>query len=127
LTHRELVDADLCTPVAVASVEVRRSVVVEEHGDHDPEETADRRHDPDGCGRSGRSDTPDEGIRTAELPMAVLDLRPGARLAYVFDFGDDWRVRLTFRERAEGDGGSYPRVLSRSGTAPRQYAGPDDE
>jgi len=72
-------------------------------------------------------ETPDEGIRTADLPMAELDLAPGARLGYVFDFGDDWRVRLTLREQTRGDGGSYPRVLSRTGTAPPQYPGLDDE
>ena len=44
---------------------------------------------------------PDEAERTADVPIAELDLRVGQRIAYVFDFGDEWRVRLTLRERVE--------------------------
>jgi shikimate kinase len=65
--------------------------------------------------------TPDEGRRTADVPLAELDLAVGSRIAYVFDFGDEWRVRLTLRERIRSDGGTYPRVLRREGTAPPQY------
>jgi hypothetical protein len=50
-----------------------------------------------------------------------LGIEPGARLAYVFDFGDEWRVLLRLRERTECDGGAYPRVVERVGTAPPQY------
>jgi len=70
---------------------------------------------------------PDEGTRTADLPITELDLRPGQQIAYVFDFGDDWRVRLTLRDDAPGDGGRYPRVLQRTGQAPPQYPDPDEE
>ena len=72
-------------------------------------------------------DTPDEGIRTADLPLAELDLAVGAKIAYVFDFGDEWRVRLTLREYAEPDDGNYPRVLHRKGNAPPQYPGLDED
>jgi hypothetical protein len=71
--------------------------------------------------------TPDHGVRTAELPVAELDLEIGAKLAYVFDFGDEWRVRLTLRASEESDTGTYPRVLQRHGQAPPQYPGEDDE
>ena len=54
LDHLERVDTDLCAPVAVARMEVRRSVVVEKHRNHDSEEAADRGHGPDGGGRRGR-------------------------------------------------------------------------
>ncbi len=70
---------------------------------------------------------PDEGCLTADLPIVELDLPLGAKIAYVFDFGDDWRVRLTLRDRADSDGGDYPRVLNRTGTPPPQYGGLDDE
>jgi hypothetical protein len=44
LNHLERVDPDLSVAIRVASVEVRWSVIVEKHRDHDPKETADRRH-----------------------------------------------------------------------------------
>lgn len=69
----------------------------------------------------------DEALHTADVPLAELDLAAGRTIAYVFDFGDEWRVRLTLRERTEADTGSYPRVLGRTGTAPPQYADGDEE
>jgi len=65
--------------------------------------------------------TPDEAPQTADVPLAELDLAVGVKIAYVFDFGDEWRVRLTLREQTDADGGGYPRVLERIGTAPPQY------
>lgn len=55
-----------------------------------------------------------------------LRLKPGARIAYVFDYGDEWRVRLTLRERVD-DGSRMPRVSERRGTAPPQYPPLEDE
>ncbi len=69
--------------------------------------------------------TRDGAPRTAAVALADLDLADGAKIAYVFDFGDEWRVRLTVREHTQPDGGSFPRVLERKGTAPPRY--PDDE
>jgi hypothetical protein len=43
----------------------------------------------------------------------------------LFDFGDSWHVALVLRERVQSDGGAYPRVLEREGTAPPQY--PDED
>jgi hypothetical protein len=71
-------------------------------------------------------DTPDEGVATADVPLAELDVRPGQRIGYVFDFGDDWRVRLTVRERVTAEPGGHPRVLELRGTPPPQYAAFDD-
>lgn len=71
-------------------------------------------------------DAPDEGVATADVPLAELDLRPGQRIGYVFDFGDDWRVRLTVRERATAEPVDHPRVLELRGTPPPQYAGLDN-
>jgi len=64
--------------------------------------------------------------QTAEVPIVALKLAVGATLAYVFDFGDEWRVRLTLEEQVDADGGSYPRVLDRTGVAPPQFP-PYDE
>ena len=70
---------------------------------------------------------PDEAAHTADVPLAELDLRVGKRIAYVFDFGDEWRVRLKLRAREDSDGGTYPRVLERRGEAPPQYPSLDDD
>ncbi|WP_259315671.1 plasmid pRiA4b ORF-3 family protein [Capillimicrobium parvum] len=65
--------------------------------------------------------TPDEASHTAEVPVSELDLSVGAKIAYVFDFGDEWRVRLSLRAIEEADGARYPRVVTRTGQAPPQY------
>lgn len=70
---------------------------------------------------------PDEAPRTADLPISELDLKPGRQIAYIFDFGDQWRVRLTLDGVEPGDGGRYPRVIERTGQAPPQYPPLDDE
>ncbi|MGA9314660.1 MAG: hypothetical protein WBV77_08540 [Solirubrobacteraceae bacterium] len=59
--------------------------------------------------------------RAADEPLAELDLAIGARIAYVFDYGDEWRVQLTLSDQTGVDAGSYPRVLKRDGTLPPQY------
>lgn len=58
--------------------------------------------------------------------MGELRLEIGSRIAYVFDYGDDWRVMLTLRERVDG-GERIPRVLERRGMAPPQYPPLEDE
>ena len=45
---------------------------------------------------------PDTDSKTADVCVDELRLKIGARLAYVFDYGDDWRVLLTLRERVAG-------------------------
>jgi hypothetical protein len=71
-------------------------------------------------------DMPDAGVATADVPIAELRLGIGQRIGYVFDFGDDWRVRLTVRERVAADAADHPRVLELRGTPPPQYAALDD-
>lgn len=73
-----------------------------------------------------RPGTPDSESPTADVPMAELDIDVGARIASVFDYGDEWRVLLTLRERRE-DGETLRRVLERRGTAPPQYPPLEDE
>jgi len=66
-------------------------------------------------------ETPDEGVATADVPVGELALHLGQRIGYVFDFGDDWRVRLTVDERVTSDDDGYPRVLEVRGSPPPQY------
>jgi pRiA4b ORF-3-like protein len=70
--------------------------------------------------------TPDEGVATADVPIAELGLGIGQRIGYVFDFGDDWRVRLTVRERIAAAAGDHPRALELRGMPPPPYAAIDD-
>jgi hypothetical protein len=69
---------------------------------------------------------PDTYSRTADVAVAELRLKAGARIAYVFDYGDEWRVMLTLRERVDGSD-AMARVSARRGTAPPQYPPRDEE
>jgi hypothetical protein len=60
------------------------------------------------------------------VPVDELRLKVGARIAYVFDYGDEWRVLLTLRERIHRSD-TIPRVSERRGTAPPQYPPLEDE
>jgi hypothetical protein len=59
--------------------------------------------------------------RSAGRSIDRLGLIEGQRIAYVFDFQHEWRVRLTLRKIAADDGGRYPRVLESVGERPAQY------
>ena len=69
------------------------------------------------------SDLPMEAPRreSAEGRLDRLGLIRGRRIAYVFDVGDEWRVRLTLREVVADDGAAYRRILESVGDAPPQY------
>jgi len=59
-------------------------------------------------------------IKSAETALADLELEIHQPIAYLFDFGDQWRVRLVLRELAADDGRPYPRVVEGVGEAPRR-------
>ena len=63
----------------------------------------------------------DPGTRSARVRLGDLALVPGQKIAYVFDFGDEWRVELTVARVDADDGGVYPRLLESVGDAPPQY------
>ncbi len=67
------------------------------------------------------------GRKSAERRLDRLRLVKGQRIAYVFDFGDEWRVRLALRQIIADDGGAYPRLLESVGEAPPQYPDCDEE
>ncbi len=64
---------------------------------------------------------------TAKTKLNRLRLQKGQRIAYVFDFGDEWRVRLVLREIEADDGGRYPRIVEGVGEAPPQYPQCDED
>jgi hypothetical protein len=65
--------------------------------------------------------------QSAEERLDRLGLTKGQRIAYLFDFGDEWRVRLTLRQITADDREPYPRLLDSVGDAPPQYPDYDDE
>ena len=65
--------------------------------------------------------------KSAAVRVARLKLEKGQRIAYLFDFGDEWRVSLTVRQITADDGQPYPRLLESLGDAPPQYPDYDEE
>jgi hypothetical protein len=59
--------------------------------------------------------------RSACARLHELGLAESQRIAYVFDFGREWRVQLTLREIRAADGHAVARCIERVGTAPPQY------
>ena len=64
--------------------------------------------------------------RSAKTRLDRAQLLRGEKLAYVFDFGDEWRVLLTLKTIRADDGRPYPLVLAAVGDAPPQYPGEVD-
>jgi hypothetical protein len=64
----------------------------------------------------------DPAEHSAGIRLDSLALSPGEGLAYVFDFGDEWRVRLRLEEIVADDGHPSPRLIEAVGDAPPQYA-----
>ena len=69
----------------------------------------------------------EEGVATADVSVSELGLERGASIAYVFDFGDEWRVELRVLDTGAADSGRYPRIVASQGQAPPQYPDVEDE
>jgi hypothetical protein len=69
----------------------------------------------------------ERGQRSARTRLERLGLVVGRKIAYVFDFGDEWRLHLTLTKVEPADGGMYPRILASRGEAPPQYPDYDEE
>jgi hypothetical protein len=70
---------------------------------------------------------PEPGAQTADVELERLGLTAGQAIAYTFDFGDEWRVRLTLAETRPAGDEAFPSTLERRGKAPPQYGIPDEE
>jgi hypothetical protein len=68
-----------------------------------------------------------QGQRSARKRLERLGLSVGQKIAYLFDFGSEWRVRLTLAKVTPADEGSYPRLVASRGEAPPQYPDYDEE
>ena len=60
----------------------------------------------------------EDGELSSRVQIGGLDLRKGAKLAYLFDYGDEWRVLLHLVDTWEA---GYPMLMEAEGTAPPQY------
>lgn len=65
--------------------------------------------------------------KSADVRIDRLELEQGQTIAYVFDFGDEWRVRLKLARVCAADGDPYPRILESRGDAPPQYPEENEE
>jgi len=59
--------------------------------------------------------------RSACARLEELAMSEGQRVAYVFDFGHEWRVDLTLGEIRAATGGAVARCIAREGSSPPQY------
>lgn len=64
---------------------------------------------------------------SARTPIAELGLKKGSQFAYVFDFGDEWRLTLKVVDSWNADEGSYPMLVEAEGSPPLQYPPLDEE
>jgi len=60
--------------------------------------------------------------KSACARLDELALDEGQQIAYVFDFGSEWRVALTLKEKRAVDGRAVARCIEKVGAAPPQYA-----
>lgn len=71
-------------------------------------------------------DPDDELVRSGRVAISELGLRKGKAIAYLFDFGDEWRLLLKVADRWDAGDESYPMLVDAEGVPPPQYA-PFDE
>jgi hypothetical protein len=69
-------------------------------------------------------DLDDRGASSSAVRMDTLGLEQGQKIAYIFDFGDEWRVSLKLSEIREG---GETGILEAEGEAPPQYPDYEDE
>ena len=59
---------------------------------------------------------------THQVTLGNLNLQPGQKFLYLFDYGDNHEFDVEVLEASpSGPKGDYPRVVGRQGRAPRQY------
>ncbi|HET6521191.1 MAG TPA: hypothetical protein VFG47_15420 [Geminicoccaceae bacterium] len=60
--------------------------------------------------------------------VAEVFRRPRKTMLFLFDYGDEWRFRVTFTRRGHvAENIRYPRLLGKVGAAPPQYPDIDEE
>jgi hypothetical protein len=72
-------------------------------------------------------DAEEDMVRSGRVALSELGLRSGKAIAYVFDFGDEWRLLLKVVDRWEAGEESYPMLVEAVGVPPPQYAPLDED
>lgn len=65
--------------------------------------------------------------KSTRVPIGELGLRKGKAIAYLFDFGDEWRLLLKVVDRWPAGDEVYPMLVEAEGVPPPQYPDFDDE
>lgn len=65
--------------------------------------------------------TPGPKPKSADVRIDKLKLKLRQPIAYIFDFGDEWRVKLTLIEVIPAAEEGYPAIRESQGDAPHQY------
>lgn len=65
--------------------------------------------------------------KSARVPIGELGLRKGKTIAYLFDFGDEWRLLLKVVDHWPAGDESYPMLVEADGTPPPQYPDLEDD
>ncbi len=65
--------------------------------------------------------------RSANVAIGELDLRKGKKIAYLFDYGDEWRVALEVVDSWEIEDGAYPMLVEAEGSPPQQYEAHEED
>ncbi len=74
----------------------------------------------------GEADPGVLGVKRTKIAQAFPAI--GHTMLFLFDYGDEWRFRVTLKESGKKIAKvRYPRVVATSGEAPAQYPDPDDE
>lgn len=68
-----------------------------------------------------------EKASAAKVTIGELGLRKGKTIAYVFDYGDEWRLPLKVVDRWEAGDESYPMLVEAEGVPPPQYPEPEED
>ena len=63
----------------------------------------------------------------ADIPIAELELGKGTKIAYLFDYGDEWRVTLEVVDTWQIEDGAYPMLIEAEGPTPPQYPPLDED
>jgi hypothetical protein len=69
----------------------------------------------------------EEGELSSRIEIRELGLRKGAKIAYLFDFGDEWRLQLHLIDTWPAGEHSYPMLVEAEGIVPPQYPVLDED
>jgi hypothetical protein len=66
------------------------------------------------------------GAKSAQTPIADLGLEEGETIAYLFDYGAEWRGEIEVTEIRDAGEESYPQILESVGESPPQSPEEDE-